>query len=239
LTGYYRKFVKNYGRIVAPLTTLLKKDAFSWIPEATKAFEHLKEAMCQAMVLATLDFTKTFIVECDASGNGIGVALMQDERPISFESRPIKGKFLHKAIYEKEMLAILHALKKWRPYLMGRHFKVKMDHDMLEYYILQSNGTHKILQKYKHIKHTKQERHRYTWFTQFCLRLPLTTGPSFLLSSKMKRHNLQQIHCNILCFLSQSHLSISCSRIHIYFTASNTMPSYKERGCLLGKKSLN
>ena len=69
--------------------------------------------MCQASVLATLDFTKSFIQECDASGNGIGVVLMQGERPIPFESRPIKGKFLHKAISEKEMLEILHALKKW------------------------------------------------------------------------------------------------------------------------------
>ena len=132
LIGYYCKFVKNYGRIGTPLTTLLKKDAFSWTPEARKAFEDLKQVMCITPVLSTLDFKKTFIVECDASRNGIGAILMQEGRPIAFESRPIKGKNLHKPIYEKEMLAILHALKKWHPYLMGRHFKVKIDHDSLK-----------------------------------------------------------------------------------------------------------
>ena len=88
------------------------KVSFSWTLKETKAFEQLKEEICKALVLTTPDFTKTF-VECDASGNAIGVVLMQEGIHISIESRPIKGKDLHKPIYEKEMLAILHALRQW------------------------------------------------------------------------------------------------------------------------------
>ena len=97
----------------------------------------LKEAMCTTPVLSTPDFTKEFIMECDASGNGIGAVLMQDGQPISFEIHQLKGKNQLKPIYEKEMLAILHAVKQWRPYLMGRHFKVKTDHDRLKYFLEQ------------------------------------------------------------------------------------------------------
>jgi hypothetical protein len=93
--------------------------------------------MCKYHVLTNPYFTKTFIVECDVSGNGIGVVLMKEGRPLAFESRPIKGKDLHKSIYEKEMMAILHALKKWCPYVIGRHFKVKTDHDSLKYFLEQ------------------------------------------------------------------------------------------------------
>jgi hypothetical protein len=86
LTGYYHKFVWNYGRIATPLMTLTKKDAFSWTPEETKSFEQLKEVMCKSPFLTTLNFTKTFIVESDALRNGIGVVLMQEGRPLAFES---------------------------------------------------------------------------------------------------------------------------------------------------------
>ena len=132
LTGYYCKFVKNYGRIAAPLTTLLKKDVFSWTLEATKAFEHIKATTCLEPVLSMPEFTKSFIVECDASGNGIGVVLMLEGRPISFESHPFKGNYLQKTIYQKEMLETLHGLKKWHHYLMGIHFKVKQNQDIIK-----------------------------------------------------------------------------------------------------------
>jgi hypothetical protein len=72
LTGYYCKSVKNYGQIVAPLIALLKKEAFYWTQEAIKAFEELKEAMCTTIFLATPDFTKTLILECDALGHSNG-----------------------------------------------------------------------------------------------------------------------------------------------------------------------
>jgi hypothetical protein len=137
LIGYYHKFAWNYGKIVEPLMTLSNKDVFSWTLEATKAFEQLKEVMCKDPVLTTPNFTKPFIVECDASGNGIGAILMQEGRLLAFEIQPIKGKDLHKHIYEKEMMEILHAFKKWHPYLIGRHFKVKTDHDSLKYFLEQ------------------------------------------------------------------------------------------------------
>jgi hypothetical protein len=71
LTSYHRKFVKNYGNIVAPLTALLKKNSFIWTTRAAQYFQTLKMAMCTTLVLALPDFTKTFVLECDASGKGI------------------------------------------------------------------------------------------------------------------------------------------------------------------------
>jgi hypothetical protein len=77
LIGYYRKFVKNYKNITTPLTALLKKNSFTLTPAASQAFQTLKMAMCTTPVLALPSFTKTFVLECDASEKGIGIVLMQ------------------------------------------------------------------------------------------------------------------------------------------------------------------
>jgi hypothetical protein len=88
LAGYYLKFVHNYGTVAAPLTAL-KKDGFTWDDAAAAAFTALKAAVTTAPALAMPDFSKLFVVECDASSHGFGAVLVQDDHLVAFFSRPI------------------------------------------------------------------------------------------------------------------------------------------------------
>ena len=73
---YYRKFVKSFSHLAAPITDLTKKGAFSWTDKAQRAFDRLKEVMSRCPVLALPDFTQPFMLECDASGEGVNAVLM-------------------------------------------------------------------------------------------------------------------------------------------------------------------
>jgi hypothetical protein len=141
LAGYYRRFIKDYGAIAAPLTQLLKKDGFLWSPEAATAFESLKRALSAAPVLQLPEFTKPFIVDCDASGSGFGAVLHQGDGALAFFSRPFAGRHMKLAAYERELIGLVQAVRHWRPYLWGRSFVVRTDHYALKFMLDQRLST--------------------------------------------------------------------------------------------------
>ncbi|XP_074300348.1 putative mitochondrial protein AtMg00860 [Silene latifolia] len=141
LTGYYRKFIQGYGIISKPLTNLLKKNGYKWGTTATAVFLQLKEAMTIAPVLALPTFSVEFVVETDASDKGMGAVLTQNGHPIAYISKASSPRTQASSTYEKELLAVIFAIKKWRPYLSGRHFKIKTDHFSLKYLLEQKITT--------------------------------------------------------------------------------------------------
>ncbi|XP_022154744.1 uncharacterized protein LOC111021922 [Momordica charantia] len=120
LTGYYRKFVSNYGSIEAPLTQLLKRDAFHWTSEATEAFERLKNAMVTLPVLALPDFTLPFIIETDASGTG-----HSKWRPYLLGQRFIVRTDQQALKYLLEQKIVQPEYQKWVSKLLGYDFEIQ------------------------------------------------------------------------------------------------------------------
>jgi hypothetical protein len=138
LTGYYRKFVKGYGIIAKPLTNLLRLKTFEWTSAAQEVFDELKFAMTRTPVLTLPDFHAPFQMEIDACAEGIGAVLMKKGQPIAFLSRAL-------FIYEKEFLALIMAVERWRPYLQRQEFTILTDHRSLAY--LQEQNLHSDMQR--------------------------------------------------------------------------------------------
>lgn len=137
LAGYYLKFIRHFEGIAAPLTQLLSKEGFKWNDATELAFRRLKKTLTSPPVLGLLDFSQIFVIECDASGIGIGAVLSQNNRPIAYFSEALKRSALLLSTYEKEMLAIVKSIQKWRPYLLGKPFTVRTDQRSLKYLLEQ------------------------------------------------------------------------------------------------------
>lgn len=137
LANYFRKFIKNYSTMVAPLTGLTKKtmQISDWDDNCDVAFQAVKDALTNAPVLASPDFDNrdAFQVHTDASIDGLGAALLQHDRPVAYMSRKLNAAERNYTTTEQECLAVIEALREWRCYLEGAHFNVYTDHQPLTY----------------------------------------------------------------------------------------------------------
>ncbi|XP_071708698.1 uncharacterized protein [Rutidosis leptorrhynchoides] len=140
LASFYRRFIKDFSTIVAPITDCMKKGVFEWSSSAQSAFESLKEKLSSAPILALPNFDMLFELECDASGVGIGAVLVQGKRPVAYFSEKLNGSKLNYSTYDKEFYAIIRAVDHWSHYLKPRQFVLFSDHEALKYI----NGQHKL-----------------------------------------------------------------------------------------------
>uniref|UniRef100_A0AAG5DT40 RNA-directed DNA polymerase n=1 Tax=Anopheles atroparvus TaxID=41427 RepID=A0AAG5DT40_ANOAO len=150
LTGYYRRFIRDYAKLTKPLSKCLKKDAtvnFNQ-EEYRTSFEELKKIISSDQILIYPDFKLPFILTTDASNYALGAVLsqMQDgkERPIAFGSRTLNETESNYSTTEKEALAIIWAVQKYKPYLYGNKFTLITDHKPLTF-IKTSTKNSKIL----------------------------------------------------------------------------------------------
>lgn len=136
LVNYYRRFIPDLAKTAAPLTELLKKEnPFIWSSTQETAFKNLKNALTNAPVLTIFDPDKEVSVHTDASQFAIGAVLVQEDKPVAFESRKLSSAEINYPVHEKEQLAVVHALQKWRVYLHSRPepFPIYTDHQSLKY----------------------------------------------------------------------------------------------------------
>ena len=134
MTSYYRNYIYGFAKIADPLTNLIGKGArFHWNDSCQKAFDKLKQMLCDSPVLTHPDYTKPFSIFTDASDVGVGAVLTQEGRPVWFASRVLKPAERKYDTREKECIAVMFGLEKFKPYYFGRSVVVFTDHGNLRW----------------------------------------------------------------------------------------------------------
>jgi hypothetical protein len=108
-----------------------------------ESFSTLKDKLTHAPLLQLPNIGKTFELECDASGVGIGGVLMQDGKPVAYFSEKLHGPVLNYSTYDKELYALVHSLETWHHYLWPKEFVIHSDHESLKYLRSQNNLNHR------------------------------------------------------------------------------------------------
>lgn len=146
MCGWYRHFIKDFSKVAAPLTELTRaKVKFRWSETCEKAFSTLKQLLCTAPVLATPDYTKPFSISCDASDIALGAVISQEhdghEKAIAYFSQKLIPAERKYSVTERECLAVIRAIEKFRGYIEGITFTVYCDHSSLTYLKTMKNPT--------------------------------------------------------------------------------------------------
>ena len=139
LAGYYRKFVKGFSQIAAPLFKLLRnQELFIWTMDQEEAFQQIKQHLTTAPILIYPDFTKKFYLYTDASNSGLGAVLSQKdkdgrEQVVAYASVTLKPNEQKYGVTEKEALAVVWAVRQFRHYILGTVFEIITDHNALRW----------------------------------------------------------------------------------------------------------
>ncbi len=145
LTGYYRRFIKNYATIAEPLISITRNadnKQFIWTPACQEAFEHLRQLLVEAPIISYPHFDLPFILQLDASDVGLSAILAQKlidadgvrrEHVIGYASRTLTSTKRHYSSTERECLAIVYGCSHFRPYIEGVRFTILTDHKALKW----------------------------------------------------------------------------------------------------------
>ncbi|GKA19559.1 reverse transcriptase domain-containing protein [Tanacetum coccineum] len=164
--GFYRRFIQDFSKIARPMTHLLEKEiSFVFSKECIEAFNILKKKLTEAPILVAPDWDLPFVIMCDVSDYAVGVVLGQRKtkhfQPIHYASKTMTDAQAHYTTTEKELLAVVYAFEKLRPYLVFSKTIVYTDHSALKYLLAKQDAKPRLfrwilLQEFDVIIHDKK-----------------------------------------------------------------------------------